>query len=292
MNIARPIDDIRTLLQASLQDALLGDEAPRDLNAPRVDDGLFGPASVTWQVHQDASMLIGGIRALLLQTMHPLAMAGVAQHSSYETDPFGRLRRTSRYVGAVSFAPTAEALGAITMVKRVHERVRGIAPDGRAYSANDPHLLAWVHHALVDSFLRSYQRYGRAPLSSEDADRYVAEQSTLAELIGGVEPAPARSVAELRAWLHGIRPELRSTREARDAAFFLLTVPMAPTMAVPYGVLLSAAITSLPGFVRRALWLPSSQLAAKVMIEPSARAVTRTLSWAMTNPRDVRPHNH
>lgn len=280
-----PIEDLRRLIQASLQRTLLGDEPPRELDRDRRDNGLFGPDSVTWRVHQDASMLIGGIRALLLQTMHPLAMAGVAQHSSYKHDPFGRLRRTSHYVGAVTFAPTDEAMSAIATVKRVHQRVRGTAPDGRPYSANDPHLLAWVHHALVDSFLRSYQRFAAEPLTDADADRYVSEQATLAELIGGVTPEPARSVAELRSWLDAIRPELKSTREARDAAFFLLTVPMTPAMTVPYAVLLSAAIGSLPGFVRRGLWLPTSQIATKTLVEPSARVVTRTLGWALSAPR-------
>jgi uncharacterized protein (DUF2236 family) len=273
------------MIQSSLQTMLVGDERqPFDLSRPRPDEGLFGPESVTWRVHQDASMLIGGIRALLLQTMHPLAMAGVAQHSAYKDDPFGRLRRTSHYVGDVSFAPTDEALAAIAMVKRVHQRVQGIAPDGRAYSANDPHLLAWVHHALLDSFLRSYQTYGASPLSPADADQYVAEQSKLADLIGGVIPEPARSVAELKAWMEAIRPEMKATREARDAAFFLLTVPMPGTMTAAYSVLLTAAISSLPGFVRRGLWLPSSQIATKVLVEPSARAMTRTLSWALRSP--------
>ncbi len=280
-----PLDEIRTRIQTTLQRTLIGDEPPRDLSKGRADNGLFGPQSVTWRVHQDASMLIGGIRALLLQTMHPLAMAGVAQHSAYKDDPFGRLRRTSRYVGDVSFAPTEEALAAIALVKRVHGRVRGTAPDGRAYSANDAHLLAWVHHALVDSFLRSYQQYGSEALCVEDADQYVLEQSTLAELIGAVSPPPARSVAELRLWLRAIRPEMNSTREARDAAFFLLSVPMPATMAVPYGVLLSAAIGLLPRFVRQGLWLPTSQLATKALVAPTARAITRTLGWAMSAPR-------
>jgi uncharacterized protein (DUF2236 family) len=285
MELPRSANDLRTMIQASLQNALIGEEtAPLDLSRPRPDEGLFGPDSVTWRVHQDASMLIGGIRALLLQTMHPLAMAGVAQHSSYESDPFGRLRRTSRYVGDVSFAPTDEALAAIAMVKRVHRSVRGTAPDGREYYANDPHLLAWVHHALLDSFLRAYQTYGPAPLTAAEADQYVLEQSKLADLIGGVSPEPARSVAELKRWLVAIRPEMKATREARDAAFFLLTVPMAPPMAAAYAVLLSAAISSLPRFVRRGLWLPTSQIATKVLIEPSAKAMTRTLSWAMAAP--------
>jgi uncharacterized protein (DUF2236 family) len=276
------VSEIRRRIQASLQQALMGDERePRDFTTPRADEGYFGPDSVTWRVHQDASMLIGGIRALLLQSMHPLAMAGVAQHSSYNTDPFGRLRRTSAFVADVSFGSKPEADAAVAMVRSVHTRVVGTAPDGRPYSANDPHLMAWVHHALIDSFLRTHQQYGARPLNPTDADAYVAEQAGLAERMGANEPAPARSVAELKSWLTAIRPELQATRSARDAAFFLLTVPMGP-MTGPYAILLGAAISSLPTFVRRGLWLPTSRLATLAVVEPAATLVTKTLAWAMS----------
>ena len=284
-----PVGEIRRRIQSTLQSAIVGQERePRDLTTPRSDEGYFGPGSVTWRVHTDAAMLIGGIRALLLQSMHPLAMAGVAEHSNYSTDPFGRLRRTSSFVADVSFGSKPEADAAVAMVKRVHQSVVGTAPDGRPYSANDPHLMAWVHHALIDSFLRSYQRYGSKPLSPADADTYVAEQAGLAERMGAIEPAPARSVAELRNWLVAIRPELKSTRAARDAAFFLVTVPMGPTMTGPYAVMLGGAVSLLPGFVRRALWLPSSQLASRTVIEPAAALVTKTLGWALSNGPSTR----
>ncbi|MBK5286954.1 MAG: DUF2236 domain-containing protein, partial [Acidimicrobiia bacterium] len=128
--------------------------------ATATDPGLFGPDSVTWRIHADRSMLIGGLRALLLQVLHPLAMAGVAQHSTYRRDPLGRLARTGRFVAATTYGTTAEAERAITMVTDVHQRVRGVAADGRPYSASDPALLAWVHNVEVDSFLSAYRRYG------------------------------------------------------------------------------------------------------------------------------------
>ena len=276
--------DVRAALQGALQNVLLGDESPRSMDHNnRKDEGLFGPGSVTWLVHQDAAMLVGGIRALFLQTMHPRAMAGVAQHSAYKDDPFGRLRRTSRYVGAVSFAPEAEAKAAIAGVRRAHRLVKGTTSTGETYAANDPHLLAWVHHALIDSFLVAYQQYGKRRLTPAEADRYVCEQSVLAEMIGA-EPDGPKSVSELNAWFANIRPELQGTREARDAAFWLLTAPMGPKLAVPYAVLVGAAVGSLPRFVRRALWIPSSAVLQNGFIQPAAKAVTGTLRWAMTAP--------
>ena len=142
----------------------------------------------------DDGILAGNNRMV---TLLALAMAGVAQHSNYRDAPLDRLANTSRYVGTTIYGTQDDARHAVAMVKRVHERVTGVAPDGRPYHANDPHLLTWVHSTLVDSFLRAYRRYGAHRLSDADADRYVDEQAVLAELFGA-EPA-ARSVAELRA---------------------------------------------------------------------------------------------
>ena len=158
-------------------------------------------------------MLVGGLRALFLQTMHPLAMAGVADHSNFREDAMGRLARTSAYVGLTTYGSRSQAEQAIAHVRRVHQQVVGTAPDGRAYAANDPHLLTWVHHTLVDSFLRSYRRYGGRALSRADADRYVDEMAVMCEL-WHAEPA-ARSVAELRAYFTDMRPELHATTAAR-----------------------------------------------------------------------------
>ena len=148
---------------------------------------------MTWRVHADPSMFIGGLRALLLQTMHPLAMAGVADHSDYRDDPMGRLRRTSLFVATTTYGTTAQAEAAIAGVERAHRAVVGVAPDGRPYSAGDPHLITWIHHAEVDSFLRTHQRYGARPLAAADADRYVDEMAEICERLGGRGRRPARS---------------------------------------------------------------------------------------------------
>ena len=131
--------------------------------ATEADPGWFGPESMTWRVHADRSMLVGGLRALYLQVLHPLAMAGVAEHSDYREDPLGRLARTGRFVAATTYGTRAEAERAVAMVRAIHDRVRGVASDGRSYDANDPVLLAWVHNVEVESFLLAYRRYGSRP---------------------------------------------------------------------------------------------------------------------------------
>jgi uncharacterized protein (DUF2236 family) len=259
-----------------------GDGGPPRFEHLDGDEGLFGPASVTWRVHGNLSMVIGGLRALLLQTLHPLAMAGVADHSDYRQDPWGRLHRTAAYIGTTTYAGTAEAEAAIARVRRVHERVTGLSSEGVPYRANDPDLLAWVHATEVDSFLRAYRRYGGAPLNDADADRYVAEMTAVGSRIGVVD-APD-STAALRRYLHSVRPDLRATPQAREAVRFLLGPP-APLAARPgYLVVAAAAVGLLPGFVRRELRLPLLPGIEPLVVRPAARALLEILGWALGPP--------
>ncbi|MGH3368976.1 MAG: oxygenase MpaB family protein, partial [Nocardioidaceae bacterium] len=172
------------------------------------------------RVHGDASMFVGGVRALLLQSLHPLAMAGVAAHSGYRGDPWGRLQRTSYFLAVTTFGTADDADAMVRRIRAVHETVTGTAPDGRHYSAADPHLLRWVHVAEVDSFLAAHQRYGRRPLDAVGRDRYVAETARVAEALGAVDPP--RTEQELVEQLDAYRPELAATREARQAARFIV----------------------------------------------------------------------
>ena len=258
---------------------LAGDREPPRPTISTGEQGLFGPDSVAWRVHADTSMFIGGLRALLLQTMHPLAMAGVADHSDYRSDPWGRLRRTGIFVGTTTFGSEPEALAVIGRVRRIHERVEGTAPDGRSYSASDPHLLTWVHVTEVDSFLRAFERYGSSPLTAADADRYVAEMAVVAELLGA-ESVP-RSVAEMDAWVQRVRPELRVGRQAREAVAFLLAPPVPLVGRPAYSVISAAAIGLLPPWARRKLWLPSPPLLDPVLVRPAARLVVGSLGWVL-----------
>jgi uncharacterized protein (DUF2236 family) len=271
----------REQVAVTIRDTMTNDDTPtRDSRVPIDEDpGLFGPDSVTWRIHQDSSMLVGGLRALFLQTMHPLAMAGVADHSNFREDAMGRLARTSAYVGITTFGSRRQVEQAIADVRRVHQQVVGVAPDGRPYAANDPHLLTWVHHTLVDSFLRAYRRYGGRALSREDADRYVDEMAVMCEL-WRAEPG-ARSVDQLREYFTELRPELHATSSARRTARWLALAPVPLPARAPYAVIAPAAVGLLPGFVRRDLGLPLLPAFEPLVVRPAAFTLVRTLDWFM-----------
>ena len=245
--------------------------------ATDTDPGLFGPDSVTWRVHADRSMLIGGLRALFLQVLHPLTMAGVAQHSAYQHDPLGRLARTGRFVAATTYGTTAEAERAITMVRNVHQRVRGTAADGRPYDASDPALLAWVHNVEVESFLLAYRRYGPG-LRDGDADRYVGEMAALGRRLGAVDVP--ESAAELTEWIDG-HPETAMTKAARDTIRFLVFPSIPRPMLPTYGVIAAAAADLLPLRRRLTLGLWPVPLADPFLVRPTAAALLAVLGWAL-----------
>lgn len=280
---AGAVGSARRRLALDVAGLLIGDATPRNRlvteNERRIDPGLFPVDGAVWRLHDDPCMIAGGLRALMLQTMHPLAMAGVAEHSRYREDPLGRLANTAVYVGTVIYGSQAEADAAIATVRQVHERVVGTAADGRPYAANDPHLLTWVHHTLVDSFLTAYERYGRGPLDRSTADAYVAEWAVVAERFGA-EPA-ATSVAELRAAFTAIRPELQATSEAHDAIRFLLNPPLPVLSRGPYAITAAAAITMLPRWVRAELRLPVLPGTEPLVVRPATTAMLRALGWVL-----------
>jgi uncharacterized protein (DUF2236 family) len=229
---------------------------------PPTDPGLYGPDSVTWRVHADPSMALSGLRALLLQALHPLAMAGVAQHSDFRADPWGRLFRTADFVGVTTFGTTAQARRAAAKVRGTHRGLGGVDPEsGQAYRVDQPDLLRWVHCVEAESFLTTAVRCGLR-LSAQEQDRYYAEQTRNAELVG-LDPAtvPA-SVDQMAAYFRDVRPALRATAAARDAARFVLWPPMPAlvrlgTPARPAWVALTgAAFAMLPRWARRMYRLP------------------------------------
>jgi uncharacterized protein (DUF2236 family) len=279
---SRALGAARTILALQAARLLIGDHTPaRELRGPddHDDPGVFGPDSVTWRLHEDACMIAGGLRALMLQTVHPLAIAGVVDHSRFREDPLGRLANTSSFVGTAIYGTRPQAEAAVAVVRRVHERVTGVAPDGRPYHANDPALLSWVHHTLVDSFLRASRRYGAHPPTAAEADRYVAEWATLAELFGA-DPV-ARSVDELRTYFLDVRPELRATPAAHDTIRFLLGPPLPVLARGPYAVVAAAAITMLPRSVRRQLRLPVPPAVEPLVVRPAATTMLRSLGWVL-----------
>lgn len=226
------------------------------------DDGLFGPGSVTWRLHADPILWVGGLRSLLLQALHPVAMAGVAQHSAFREDAWGRLLRTARYVGTTTYGTTEEALAAGASVRRVHRGLGGLEPrTGRRYMLEDADLLRWVHCCLVDSFLSTYRRAHR-DLGPDDADRYVSEQTRMASLVGLKASDVPSTAHALQQYFEDIRPQLAASTDAFAAARLVLAPPMPLrvqllTPARPAWSAVSAlALASLPSWARRLYRLP------------------------------------
>ncbi|MGW7351478.1 oxygenase MpaB family protein [Streptomyces sp. NPDC054784] len=243
----------------------------------------FGPDRPVRTVHGDASMFVGGLRALLLQSLHPRAMAAVADHSGYQGDPWGRLQRTSTFLAMTTYGAATDAQNAVDRVRSVHERIRGRTPLGEPYHAADPHLLGWVHAAEMDSFLTAHQRYGAHPLDAAGLDGYVADMAHIAEALG-VEDPP-RDHAGLHAVLTAYRPELRPTTEAREAAHFVLRQPPLPRVArLPYAVLAANAIHTLPPWARASLQLRPPAHVPAACVQPAGKLLVRTVRWAMAPP--------
>jgi uncharacterized protein (DUF2236 family) len=220
--------------------------------------GFFGPDSVSWRVHSDPSFSVGGLRALLLQALHPVAMDGVARFSGgFREEPWPRLIRTATYVDTLTFGTRTEAAQAVTRVRDIHRRLGATEETtGRTYRVDDPDLLLWVHCSEVESLLTVARRAGVA-LTDDDADRYVAEQVTSAQLIGVPAANVPSSVAELDAYFAAMRPSLGMTPAARDA-FRLIVLPPMPTWvryltpAQPaWGGLATLSVALLPQWARR-----------------------------------------
>ncbi|HEX7743644.1 MAG TPA: oxygenase MpaB family protein [Micromonosporaceae bacterium] len=257
----------------------------------RDDDlGLFGPASVTWKVHAEPILLVAGLRSLYLQALHPRAMAGVAQNSNYQADPWGRLERTIGYVATTIYGTTAQAQSAGRRVAALHSRMRGRDPfTGQEFRVDDPDLLRWVHVTEVESFLDTARRAG-VPLTPAEADAYYAEQRRVAALVG-LDPASVPgTVADVADYYRTVRPGLRLTTEAAATALFLTAPPVPGKISFPlrlglalgpprwaYLGIAGTAFGLLPSWARRmygGLGLPTTDLSAAL----SARALRLALT--------------
>lgn len=278
------VDSLRARVATPLRRSL---GAPTsDTDAPPAwagtgDPGWFGPGSVVWRVHADVpAMLIGGISSLLLQTLHPGAMAGVDEHSNWRQDPRGRLQRTARFLAATTYGTAAEAEAAVAGVRAIHERVVGIRPDGVPYRAGDPELLRWVHVAEVFQFLRAYQRYGFPPLTTAERDEYLAAVARTGEALGATQVP--HSVAEVERYLAAVRPELVATPAALATAHDLVRPPMHdPIQRAAFEVITRAAIGMLPGWARDMLQLQRRALVQDQVVQVAATGVAVTLRWAL-----------
>jgi len=283
-----PADLVRDRLGGAIFQRVAGPQGPerrRRINAP--GERWFAGDRPIRRVHGDSSMFIGGITALLLQSLHPLAMAAVAGHSGYRGDPWGRLQRTSYFLAVTTFGRASDARDAIARVRAIHQKITGTAPDGRPYAASDPHLLTWVHIAEADSFLRAHTRFGAQPLDQAGRDGYVADLARIGAELG--VPDPPVTEADLTARIAGYRAELAGTAQAREAARFLLLTPPLPTVArPPYAVLAAAAVSLLPEWARRPLRLPRLPVTEAAVVRPAGHALVHAIRWATSPPRPAR----
>jgi uncharacterized protein (DUF2236 family) len=285
-----PVARVRHRLGAELFRRVAGPDGARHRERIHGTPGprWFEAGSPIARVHGDASMFVGGIRAVLLQTMHPAAMTAVAEHSGYRGDMWGRLARTSRFIAVTTFGTETHAQQAVDAVRAIHERVTGTLPDGTPYVASDPHLLLWVHVAEVQSFLLAHQVYGKHPLDQAGRDEYVAQTAAVARRLGVLDPPTTE--AELDAAVESCRPELDATDPAREAVSFLVWHPPLPIAArPPYGVLVAAAVGLMPVWTRRPLRLPWLPVSERTVVRALGKAATGTVRWALRPPPESQP---
>ncbi|MFK0089096.1 oxygenase MpaB family protein [Pseudomonas sp. NPDC090755] len=251
-----------------------------DLENPKGDPGLFGPDSISWRVHGDfPSMLVGGISALLLQLLHPLALSGVWDHSNFRQDLLGRLRRTSQFISGTTFGATADAHWLIGKVRTIHLQVVGTAADGRPYAASDPDLLTWVHVAEVSSFLAAHLRYRNPGMPVAEQDAYYDEIALIAERLGA-RNVP-RSRQQVTDYLHAMRPQLRCDERSHEVVQVLLDAPAPSRLAQPVGALmLRAGIDLLPDWASALLGLGQHPLQRR-LIRLGINSTAPVLRWAM-----------
>ncbi|MDQ1568058.1 MAG: hypothetical protein QOF96_2938 [Actinomycetota bacterium] len=240
------------------------------------DQGWFGPDSVTWRVHADTSMLVAGMTAFALQTLHPRAMAGVWDHSAFGGDFFGRTRRTGEFVQGVVYDPSAAAERRCASLRRIHDRVVGHTPDGRPYSAGDPDLLEWVHVTEYLAIASANRRFAAHPMSRAELDTYVAEVARVGSAVGVVDPP--RTWAELDAAFRRHAPALAVGEQAATAVRYLENPPFLPAVArPPWRAVWAGSLACLPPLGRTLLRTTEPPLPEVAACRALVRAVGRLL---------------
>jgi uncharacterized protein (DUF2236 family) len=265
------------------------DQSKGEKPVPASDDALFPRGSVIRRVHGDVtSMMVGGVAALLTQMLHPKALAGVWDHSDVHEDMLGRLRRTARFIATTTYGHRDAALAAIAKVRRIHNEVKGNLPDGTAYRACDPRLLAWVHVAGAVNFLDSWRRYAEPNMRSHEQDTYFKESGEIARMLGA-DPVP-ESRAAADQLIGDFRHELRA--DARSREFRSLVLEARSSSLAEAGIqklLMSAAVDLMPPWARRMHGLNAFLLSA-----PPIRAATfglaSTIRWAFAGENYRAPH--
>ncbi|QDY43610.1 DUF2236 domain-containing protein [Candidatus Pantoea soli] len=251
-----------------------------DLSQPPGDPGLFGPDHIIWRIHGDfPAMLCGGISALMLQMLHPAALAGVWDHSNFREDMLGRLRRTSQFIAVTTFGNTHDAHLLLDRVKRIHLRVSGVDNTGKAYAASDPHLLTWVHVAETSRFLAAHLRYKNPQLSVADQNRYYAEAALIAEALGA-QQVP-KSVPAVEAYLQAMRPALVFDDRTREVLQLLVNAPAPSRLAKPgMRVMLTAGRALLPDWAQQLMGQPVGPL-TQWRVDKEMAVMAALLRWSI-----------
>ncbi|WP_299166462.1 oxygenase MpaB family protein [uncultured Arthrobacter sp.] len=280
--MASPISRLRIELKNTFTGTGAEPPAWTEQLAEGDDAGYFAPGSAVWAVHSSMTPTVGGIRALLLQALHPGAMAGVYAHSNFREDPLGRLANTIRWIFTVTYGSTDAARSASGWVLRLHEKVAGTYVDARgvehSYTANDPHLLRWVHLAFTDAFLSAHQQYGlKFP---GGADKYVDQWAVAGELMGVTDPP--RSVAELRSQLAAYDDELTSSHQVQDALTYIKHPPLPRSQRVGYRVLFAGAVATLTPRQRELLGLSLPHIGpVRLPVKPAVLLVLGVLKLGL-----------
>lgn len=277
-----PTQPLRQAIAAQVR-AIFQDSRGRAVTILRDGPGLYPESAIVRRVHADVTvMLIGGVRGLLIQMLHPAALAGVWDHSGFRADMDGRLRRTAAFIAVTTYASRDQAGAHIARVRRIHDAVTGTTELGTPYRASDPHLLGFVHAAEATSFLAAHLRYREPGMTTRDQDRYCAEMAEVAALLGVVDPPRTRLATE-RA-LRAYRPELYFGPRAREVAALVLNRPArSPLLAPMQALTMQAAVDLLPEWARtmHRLDLP---LATRPLVRAGAGGLAGILRWAMAAP--------
>ena len=279
--------DPRTLIADHVR-RLVGSkaDAPSFVRAPS-EPGLVPYGGAAWAVHGDFSaMMIGGVAALLTQMLHPVAAAGVWDHSNFRRDMTGRLKRTAQFIAGTTYGSTAFSGGMIARVRRIHDAVSGVLPDGTPYAANDPAVLTWVHVAGADAFLRAYVRYRDPLLASAAQDRYYAETADVARALGATDvPVNRREVA---AYLRAVQPQLAATERSREIARVVLSsAPVPGAAAAATRVMMDAGIDLLPDWAAALHGLRVAPL-RRPLVRVGAQGIGAVLRASLAHDRATR----
>jgi len=281
---------IKQLIIQQVRSIVNSGKSPTEFLYPPGDPGLFGPDSVVWKVHGDfMSMMIGGISSLILQALHPLALAGVWDHSSFREDLKGRLGRTAFFIAATTYGNTDMATRAISRVRKIHDSLQGVHPDGRVYRVSDPHLLYWVHLTESYSFLNAHRIYVNPTISESDQNQYFAEMSKISEGLGCLivdehgNDQFARTVSSVNLAIESYFPELEYSDRSKWVVDLLENLPADPKTYVLNRLIIKAGFYNLPDWAYPMMNRPIPTKLERQLVNQSIQMIAKPVRWAMTN---------